>query len=353
MKVVFAGTPEFAAAALAALIEAGHEIVLAMTQPDRPSGRGMQVRPSAVKALSVVHGIPVIQPRGLRLGGRYDDEATAAHTVLRSTPHDVMVVAAYGLILPPTVLAIPPLGCINIHASLLPRWRGAAPIQRAIEAGDALTGITIMQMDAGLDTGAMLSIRSVPIAPTDTGGSLTDRLARLGGEAIVDALPKILAGTLRPQPQGESQVTYAAKLAKSESALDFTMPSAALVDRVRAFDPWPGCSAEVGDATGLRSSTYKIWRAQPVAPPLLAALTGKRSRPAVAGELLEFAESEPTGDGAVFVATGDGAVALTELQKPGGKRLAARHFARDFAAPSATLHFGTGAASGRGGNELR
>lgn len=320
MRLVFAGTPEFAAAALAALIAAGHEIVLVMTQPDRPSGRGMQVHPSPVKALAQRHGIDVAQPRGLRLDGRYPDEAQAAHDRLAATAHDVMVVAAYGLILPASILSIPPLGCINIHASLLPRWRGAAPIQRAIEAGDAETGITIMQMDAGLDTGPMLAVHRIGIAPTDTGGSLTTRLGALGAEAIVDALPAIAAGTLRPQaqhgPGDASAVTYAAKLAKSESLLDFSASSRTLVDRIRAFDPWPGCSAEWhGD--GGRSTTYKIWRAEVVPAPASSPIRSS-ARP---GDIL----AHDTRSEAVVVATGDGAIALTELQKPGGKRLAARH----------------------------
>ena len=330
MKLVFAGTPEFAAAALAALIAAGHEIVLVMTQPDRPSGRGLQVHPSPVKALALQHGIPVAQPRGLRIGGRYDDDAKAAHATLAANPHDAMVVAAYGLILPASVLAMPALGCVNIHASLLPRWRGAAPIQRAIEAGDSETGITLMQMDAGLDTGPMLAMERIAIAADDTGATLTDKLAALGARMIVEALPAIGAGALPPRPQhapdDESAVTYAAKLAKSESSLDFAKPTRELVDRIRAFDPWPGCNAEWHDAESGRSSTYRIWRAIAVPAPLSS------DRP-IPGSVLESNNgAAPLEDGAVVVATGDGAIAITQMQKPGGKRQAARHFGRDFRA---------------------
>jgi len=335
MRLVFAGTPEFASAALAAVVSAGHEVVLAMTQPDRPSGRGLQVHPSPVKALAQQHGIPVIQPRGLRIDGRYDADAQAAHATLAATRHDAMVVAAYGLILPPSVLAMPAWGCINIHASLLPRWRGAAPIQRAIEAGDAETGITIMQMDAGLDTGPMLSVMRIPIAPTDTGATLTDRLAALGAEAIVEALAAIPSGKLLPRlqhpPGDESAVTYAAKLAKSESVIDFAKPSRELVDRIRAFDPWPGCTAQWRDGEA-RSSTYKIWRAEPLAARTLAALDLPTSATAP-GEILRLIDQASpfaaSDDGAIVVATGDGAIALTQVQKPGGKRQAARHVIRE------------------------
>ncbi len=337
MKLVFAGTPDFAAAALVALIAAGHQIVLVMTQPDRPSGRGMQVLPSPVKALALRHDIPVIQPRGLRVGGRYDADAVAAHATLAATPHDAMVVAAYGLILPPAILAVPPLGCINIHASLLPRWRGAAPIQRAIEAGDARTGITIMQMDAGLDTGPMLSVHSVPITPADTAATLTDRLALLGAEAIVEALRALADGSLPPRPQtaagDESAVTYAAKLSKSESPLDFSAGSRVLVDRIRAFDPWPGCSADWRDAGATSSFTYKIWRAEIVPVHVLAALAASGESRVTPGTVLDLIDGGAEA-GAVIVATGDGAIALTQLQKPGGKRQAARHFLRDFKAGS-------------------
>jgi methionyl-tRNA formyltransferase len=339
MKLVFAGTPDFAAAALAALIAAGHEIVLVMTQPDRPSGRGLQVHPSPVKALALRHDLPVAQPRGLRIGGRYDDDAKAAHTTLATTHHDAMVVAAYGLILPADVLGMPPLGCINIHASLLPRWRGAAPIQRAIEAGDAETGITLMQMDVGLDTGPILAMERIAIADDDTGATLTDKLAALGARMVVEALPAIAAGALPPRPQhapgDESAVTYATKLAKSESSIDFARPTRELVDRIRAFDPWPGCNAEWHDAETGRSSTYRIWRAVAVPAQPAQALPGSLLLPidgAVPGG--------PIDTGALIVATGDGAIAITEMQKPGGKRQAARHFGHAFR-PTAGSRFVT------------
>jgi methionyl-tRNA formyltransferase len=322
LRVVFAGTPEFAARALAALIDAGHDVVAVLAQPDRPSGRGLQVHLGPVKALALTHAIPVLQPQGLRIGGRFDADARAAIERLQATPHDVMVVAAYGLILPPTVLALPPHGCINIHASLLPRWRGAAPIQRAIEAGDVETGITIMQMDAGLDTGDVLSVRTLPIAPDDTAASLTSALADLGSRAIVDTLARLAQGPIAAKPQhapgDTSSVTYAAKLSKAEGLLDFALPARVLADRIRAFDPWPGCSATlVGDA-GMPPVTFRIWGAR--------ALTID-ARPAP-GDVLGMTEA------GLVVATGDGALVLTALQKPGGKRLAAQHFRSDFDAPA-------------------
>ena len=203
MKIIFAGTPEFAAVALRALHEAGFEIPLVLTQPDRPAGRGMQLQASPVKQYAVAHGMPVAQPVSLRLDGKYPDVAKEAHDLLHATPHDVMVVAAYGLILPRSVLDIPQHGCINIHASLLPRWRGAAPIHRAIEAGDAEGGVTIMQMEEGLDTGPMLLMERIPIAADDTTGSLHDKLAELGGRMIVDALRKLERSELRATPQPE------------------------------------------------------------------------------------------------------------------------------------------------------
>jgi methionyl-tRNA formyltransferase len=320
LRIVFAGTPDFAARALTALIEAGHQIVLVLTQPDRPSGRGMQVHPSPVKQLALDHGIEVVQPSGLRISGRYDADARAAHERLQMTPHDVMVVAAYGLILPPSVLAIPPRGCINIHASLLPRWRGAAPIQRAIEAGDTETGITIMQMDAGLDTGDTLLFRKVAISPSDTAASLTEVLADLGGVAIVEALAGLEVGVLAPVPQNptgdSSAVTYAAKLSKAEAPLDFGLGTRVLVDRIRAFDPWPGCSADLVDSGSAAIAPFKIWAAKPFATDLHCA----------PGDVLGYIEQ---GEG-IAIATGDGAIVLTELQKPGGKRLAARHFRSEF-----------------------
>ncbi|MGZ3235911.1 MAG: methionyl-tRNA formyltransferase [Burkholderiaceae bacterium] len=304
MKIIFAGTPEFAAVALKALHDAGFDISLVLTQPDRPAGRGMQLHASAVKQFAIAHNIPVAQPISLRLDGKYPDVARQAHDLLRATPHDVMVVAAYGLILPRSILDIPKLGCINIHASLLPRWRGAAPIHRAIEAGDAETGVTIMQMEEGLDTGPMLAMQSVPIAPDDTTGSLHDKLANLGGTMIVDALQKLQNDSLTAKPQPEAGANYAAKITKEEAALDFTQPAEKLARKIRAFNPFPGASAQFNDMT------VKLWCAQ-----VLAGLDGKP------GQIL----AANTQDG-VIVACGAGALRLTELQKAGGKRLPAVEF---------------------------
>ena len=345
MKLVFAGTPDFARTALDALIAAAHEIVLVLTQPDRPAGRGMQVHPGPVKARARAAGLTVLQPRGLRLQGRYDEDALHTHRQLRETPHDAMIVAAYGLILPQSILDIPPQGCINIHASLLPRWRGAAPIQRAIEAGDAQTGITIMQMDAGLDTGPILLSKRLSIEPGDTAGALTDKLASLGGEAIVEALA--LLGELAPSPQhapgDERDVRYAAKIAKDEAVLDFKLPARVLVDRIRAFDPWPGCTAQLIDEQSKLIAQYKVWRAEEVQPRSVAALTGFASDNLVPGQVLGFVDARTAssagfrGDAAgVIVKTGDGAIALSELQKAGGKRLPASAFMRDFTGGIAT-----------------
>lgn len=307
MRVVFAGTPEFAAVALQALHGAGFEIPLVLTQPDRPAGRGMQLQASPVKQFAASHGMPVAQPVSLRLDGKYPDDAAHAHALLRSTPHDVMVVAAYGLILPKSVLEIPPKGCINIHGSLLPRWRGAAPIHRAIEAGDAETGITIMQMDEGLDTGDMLLVGREPIAADDTTARLHDRLAALGGRMIVDALRQLEAGKLAATPQPADGVTYAAKISKDEAALDFRLPAAVLLRRIHAFNPFPAASAQV-DGTVL-----KVWAAQ---------LSDRQGEP---GTVLAV---DAQG---VTVACGEGSLKLTELQKPGGKRLPVAAFLQGFA----------------------
>ena len=235
MKVVFAGTPEFAAVALRALHEAGFEIPLVLTQPDRPAGRGMQLQASSVKQYALAHGMPVAQPLSLRMDAKDPEraaQARAAHEQLQSIDYDVMVVAAYGLILPLSTLDIRP--CINIHGSLLPRWRGAAPIHRAIEAGDLETGVTIMEMEEGLDTGPMLTMERLPIEAVDTTGSLHDKLAALGGRMIVDALRKLQAGELTAVPQPSAGVTYAAKIGKEEAKLDFTLPAEVLARKVRA-----------------------------------------------------------------------------------------------------------------------
>ena len=307
MKVIFAGTPEFAATALAAIHAAGHEVVLVLTQPDRPSGRGMQLHPSAVKQFALDHAIPVAQPVSLRLDGKYPEQAEEAHKLLRATPHDVMVVAAYGLILPESVLSIPPLGCLNIHASLLPRWRGAAPIHRAIEAGDAQTGITIMRMDRGLDTGAMLLMESMPIAADDSTATLHDKLARLGGEMIVDTLQRLLDGSITASPQPDEGVNYAAKISKEEAALDFNLPAQLLAQKIRAFNPFPAASAV------LNGVTLKIWRAEVVEKPISAQV----------GQVI-------LKDQQLIVACGEGALSLLELQKPGGKRLPTAEFLKGF-----------------------
>jgi methionyl-tRNA formyltransferase len=232
LDLVFMGTPDFAATILDALVAAGHRIKAAYCQPPRPAGRGHRLQPSAVQALAEERNIPVRYPASLR-----DPAAQAEFAALKA---DAAVVAAYGLILPPAILAAPRLGCINVHASLLPRWRGAAPIQRAILAGDGETGVTIMQMDAGLDTGAILLQHAEPIAPTTTAGALTDRLAGLGGEMAVAALDRLNAGALRPHPQPADGVTYAKKLSRDEARLDWHGPAAQLERQVRAFDPWPG-----------------------------------------------------------------------------------------------------------------
>ncbi|OZI49980.1 methionyl-tRNA formyltransferase [Bordetella genomosp. 4] len=300
MRLVFAGTPEFARVALDALLAAGHEIPLVLTQPDRPAGRGLKLTPSPVKQAALAAGIPVAQPRSLRLDGRYPDEAAQARAQLEQAAPEVMVVAAYGLILPAWTLQLPPRGCLNIHASLLPRWRGAAPIQRAIEAGDAETGVTIMQMDEGLDTGDMLLERRVPIGDTDSAAQLHDALAAAGGEAIVQALQLLQAGGLQPQAQPADGVTYAAKLDKAEAALDCTQAATLLARRVRAFNPVPGATVRL---PGLEAPV-KVWRAEALDTVVTHA----------PGTLLQATEA------GIDIATGDGVLRLLELQKAGGKR---------------------------------
>lgn len=307
MKIIFAGTPEFAAVALASLHAAGFDIPLVLTQPDRPAGRGMQLHASAVKQFALAHGISVAQPVSLKLDGKYPDVAAEAHALLRATPHDVMVVAAYGLILPQSVLDIPPLGCINIHASLLPRWRGAAPIHRAIEAGDSETGVTIMRMELGLDTGPMLAMERLPITADDTTATLHDKLARLGGDMIVAALRQLESGPLRATPQPEG-ANYAAKIAKDEAALDFTQPAELLARKIRAFNPFPGAAATF-DGTAV-----KFWCAEAVP----------------AGEWQPGQVIAANAQDGIVVACGDGALRIAELQKPGGKRLPANEFLKGF-----------------------
>jgi methionyl-tRNA formyltransferase len=305
MRVAFAGTPEFAAVALQALHAAGYPIPLVLTQPDRPAGRGLKLQASPVKAFALAHGLPVAQPRSLRLDGKFPDDAEAARQALAAAAPDVMVVAAYGLILPAWTLAWPAHGCLNIHGSLLPRWRGAAPIHRAIEAGDTHTGITIMQMDAGLDTGPMLLRGAEPITPDDTTGSLHDRLAALGAVLIVQALQALQANALRPQPQPEAGVSYAHKVDKAEARVDWRQPAVMIERRVRAFDPFPGA---VFDAGG---EAVKLWQAA------LADDAGAATAP---GTVL------PAPPGTLRVACGEGVLDLLTLQRPGGRRAPAAAF---------------------------
>ena len=314
MRVIFAGTPEFARVALARLLAAGFTVPLVLTQPDRPAGRGMKLQASPVKQCALNHGIAVAQPRSLRLDGKYPEDAAAARDALLAAQADVMVVAAYGLILPQWVLDMPAKGCLNIHASLLPRWRGAAPIHRAIEAGDAETGVTIMQMDAGLDTGDMLLVEKTPIAPTDTTAVLHDRLADLGGRMIVEALELAACGGLQPVPQPAEGVTYAHKIEKAESEIDWSLPAHVIGQRIRAFDPFPGAS------TALQGEAIKVWGYEIDS---CSRLSNERC-----GQILA---SGPEG---VTVACGEGgALRLTTLQRAGGKRLPVADFLRGFPLP--------------------
>jgi len=302
MRIAFAGTPEFARVALEALHGAGHDVPLVLTQPDRPAGRGLKLQASPVKQFALEHGLAVAQPRGLRLDGRWSDDAASARATLEAAAPEAMVVAAYGLILPAWVLSLPRHGCLNLHGSLLPRWRGAAPIQRAIEAGDRQTGIVLMQMDTGLDTGAMLLTATEPVLPDDTSASLHDRLAPLAAKLMLQGLDALAAGTLKAIPQPGEGVTYAAKIEKSEARIDWTRPAAEIERRLRAFDPFPGCSFAFQDELA------KLWRAQ-VVP-----MNG------VPGEVLA------AGDGPLVVACGEQALALTRLQWPGGRRVDAAEF---------------------------
>lgn len=302
MNIAFAGTPEFARVALATLQAAGFRIGLVLTQPDRPAGRGLKLQASPVKAFAQVHDLPVLQPRSLRLDGAFPADATLARAALHATRPDVMVVAAYGLILPRWLLELPRLGCLNIHASLLPRWRGAAPIHRAIEAGDAQTGITIMQMDAGLDTGPMLLSAEIDIAADDTTASLHDRLAPLGGQLVAEALGLAGCGALVARPQPADGVTYARKIDKAEAPIDWRHSASQIERRLRAFDPFPGASAV------LAGETIKCWR---------GVVTASAGGP---GEVIGV------DDAGLTVACGEAALRLTELQRPGGKRLSAARF---------------------------
>ena len=310
MKLIFAGTPEFARVALAKLHAAGHEIVLVLTQPDRPAGRGMKLHPSPVKQFALDHALALAQPRSLKLDGKYPEDAASARALLVAAQADAMVVAAYGLILPQWALDVPAHGCFNIHASLLPRWRGAAPIHRAIEAGDLHTGVTLMQMDAGLDTGDMLLIEKCAVGPDDTTAILHDTLAALGADLVVRALAQAASGDLKPVPQPLDGVTYAHKIEKHEAEIDWAQPADLIVRRVRAFNPFPGASTHLG------GETLKIWSASvgAVLPPSTAEF----------GSILALA-----GDSIDVVAM-NSVVSITELQRPGGKRLPVADFLRGF-----------------------
>jgi methionyl-tRNA formyltransferase len=308
LRVIFAGTPEFARVALQALHAAGHEIVLVLTQPDRPAGRGMKLHASAVKQFALDNNIPVSQPRSLRLDGKFPDDAAQARAAIQAAQADVMVVAAYGLILPQWVLGLPVHGCLNIHASLLPRWRGAAPIHRAIEAGDAQTGITIMQMDAGLDTGDMLLVEQLPIQPTDTTGVLHDKLAALGGRMIVQALELAAQGALTATKQPAEGITYAHKIEKLEALVDWNQSADIIVRRILAFNPFPGAHSV------LAGEAVKIWNAQalPDMPP-----QGSKNG--------SFIATSRTGQAWAAI---NSIVKITELQRAGGKRMGVDDFLR-------------------------
>ncbi|WP_421235202.1 methionyl-tRNA formyltransferase [Aeromonas enteropelogenes] len=291
LKLIFAGTPDFAARHLAALLSSGHEVVAVYTQPDKPAGRGQKLTASPVKELALAHNLPVYQPASLR-----NEEAQAE---LASLGADLMVVVAYGLILPKAVLDTPRLGCINVHGSLLPRWRGAAPIQRAIWAGDAETGVTIMQMDVGLDTGAMIRKVSCPIAADETSTSLYDKLAELGPLELVDTVDAMAAGNTTAEPQDDALANYAQKLSKEEARIDWTMDAVAIERCIRAFNPWPISWCEVA------GQTIKVWQAEVI----------EHEHGQSAGTLLK---ADKQG---IDIATGKGVLRLLTLQPPGKKAM--------------------------------
>ncbi len=291
LKLIFAGTPDFAARHLAALLSSGHEVIAVYTQPDKPAGRGQKLTASPVKELALAHDLPVYQPASLR--------NDAAQAELAALGADLMVVVAYGLILPKAVLDTPRLGCINVHGSLLPRWRGAAPIQRSIWAGDAETGVTIMQMDVGLDTGAMIRKVTCPIASDETSASLYDKLAGLGPQALVDTLDAMAAGNTAAEPQDDALANYAEKLSKEEARIDWSMDAVAIERCIRAFNPWPISWFDVA------GQTVKVWQAEVVA----------QDHGQAAGTLLK---ADKQG---IEVATGQGVLRLLTLQPPGKKAM--------------------------------
>ena len=328
MKIVFAGTPEFAAQAMRAIDAAGHQIVLVLTQPDRRSGRGMHVQASPVKTFALEKNIPLLQPASLRRNSADPEkqaEAEAAYQQLSTTDFDVMVVVAYGLILPQDVLDIAESnlrhGCFNIHASILPRWRGAAPIQRSIEHGDSKTGVSIMKMDVGLDTGETVLVREIAIADDETSASLHDRLAKLGAESIVEALSTLQQGaSLIKTPQAAEGIRYAEKILKSEAEIDWQLSATEIDHRIRAFNPFPGATSN------LDGIPMKFWNSR-------VSHSGGYSQTGQIGEVLGFSK-----EGA-FIQCGQGVIEVLEMQKPGGKRMNAVAYLRTHGAPSKALRF--------------
>ena len=328
MKIVFAGTPEFAAQAMRAIDAAGHQIVLVLTQPDRRSGRGMHVQASPVKTFALEKNIPLLQPASLRRNSADPEkqaEAEAAYQQLSTTDFDVMVVVAYGLILPQDVLDIAESnlrhGCFNIHASILPRWRGAAPIQRSIEHGDRKTGVSIMKMDVGLDTGDTVLVREIAIADDETSASLHDRLAKLGAESIVEALSTLQQGaSLIKTPQAAEGIRYAEKILKSEAEIDWQLSATEIDHRIRAFNPFPGATSN------LDGIPMKFWNSR-------VSHSGDYSQTGQIGEVLGFSK-----EGA-FIQCGQGVIEVLEMQKPGGKRMSAVAYLRTHGAPSKALRF--------------
>ena len=309
LKIIFAGTPEFAATALEALLTTSHEVVAVYTQPDRPAGRGRKLQPSPVKQLALEHGIEVRQPQKLK------DPADQA--ALAELEADLMVVVAYGLLLPQAVLDAPRLGCVNIHASLLPRWRGAAPIQRAILAGDEESGITIMQMEAGLDTGPMLHVLKTPILKDDTGSSLHDRLAELGARALLESLGGIADGSLIPQPQDDELATYASKLDKAEARIDWSRPAADIDLQVRAFNSWPVAQCD------FQGKVMRVWQSRPLQE--------------AAPDSAEPGQVVAAGKSGIDVATGEGVLRILNLQMPGKRAMSAADFLNAHSVDGAVL----------------